>query len=92
VELPTFPFAGKKQWADWLAGQHKKSAGVWLKLAKKKAEIASVTYDEAVEVALCYGWIDGQKKSFETNTGSRNSRHADQRASGPRSTPKKRRD
>ena len=65
TDLPILPFASKKKWADWLARQHDKSSGVWLKLAKKGSEIPSVTYDEAVEVALCYGWIDGQKKGFD---------------------------
>jgi len=64
IDLPILPFASKKKWADWLARQHDKSAGVWLKLAKKGSEIPSLTYDEALEVALCYGWIDGQKKGF----------------------------
>ena len=65
TDLPTLPFATKKKWADWLSRQHDKSAGVWLKLAKKDSGIPSVTYDEAVEAALCYGWIDGQKKGFD---------------------------
>jgi uncharacterized protein YdeI (YjbR/CyaY-like superfamily) len=65
TDLPTLPFATKKKWASWLAKQHDKSVGVWLKLAKKDSGIASVTYDEALEVALCYGWIDGQKKGFD---------------------------
>ena len=64
TDLLSLPFASKKKWADWLAKQHDKSAGVWLKLAKKGSEIPSLTYDEALEVALCYGWIDGQKKGF----------------------------
>ena len=64
-DLPILPFASKKKWADWLAKQHDKSAGVWLKLAKKDSGIASVTYDEALDVALCYGWIDGQKNGFD---------------------------
>jgi uncharacterized protein YdeI (YjbR/CyaY-like superfamily) len=65
TDLLSLPFASKKKWADWLARQHDKSAGVWLKFAKKGSEIPSVTYDEALEVALCYGWIDGQKKGFD---------------------------
>jgi uncharacterized protein YdeI (YjbR/CyaY-like superfamily) len=65
TELPTIPFENKKKWTDWLAKQHDKSAGVWLKLAKKDSGILSVTYDEALDVALCYGWIDGQKKGFD---------------------------
>jgi uncharacterized protein YdeI (YjbR/CyaY-like superfamily) len=65
TELPILPFESKKKWADWLAKQHDKSAGVWLKLAKKATGIPSVTYAEALDVALCYGWIDGQKGSFD---------------------------
>ena len=64
-DLPTLPFASQKKWADWLAKQHDKSAGVWLKLGKKGTGISSVTYEEALAVALCYGWIDGQKGSFD---------------------------
>src|SRR5688572_1175411 len=65
TDLPTLPFATKNKWADWLARHHGKSAGAWLKLAKKDSGIPSVTYGEALEVALCYGWIDGQKKGFD---------------------------
>ena len=64
-DLPILPFASKKKWTDWLAKQHDKSPGVWLKIAKRDSGIPSVTYDEAVESALCYGWIDGQKKGFD---------------------------
>ena len=64
-ELLILPFASQSKWADWIAKQHDKSAGVWLKLAKKDSGISSVTYTEALEVALCYGWIDGQKNSFD---------------------------
>jgi uncharacterized protein YdeI (YjbR/CyaY-like superfamily) len=65
TELSTIPFESKKKWADWLAKQHDKSAGVWIKFARKGMEIPSVTYKEAVEISLCYGWIDGQAKSFD---------------------------
>lgn len=64
-EFPTLPFESKKKFADWLAKNHDKSAGVWLKIAKKAAGIPTVTYAEALDVALCYGWIDGQKRSFD---------------------------
>jgi len=65
ADYSVLPFESKNKWADWLAEQHEKSAGVWLKLAKKDSGIPSVTYDEALDVALCYGWIDGQKKGFD---------------------------
>lgn len=64
-ELPTFPFESKKKFADWLAKNHDKSAGVWMRIAKKASGIPTVTYTEALDVALCYGWIDGQKGSFD---------------------------
>jgi uncharacterized protein YdeI (YjbR/CyaY-like superfamily) len=67
VDLPVVPFENKKKWADWLAKQHDKSTGVWLKLAKKDSGIPSITYEQALDVALCYGWIDGQKKGFDDN-------------------------
>jgi uncharacterized protein YdeI (YjbR/CyaY-like superfamily) len=65
TELPILPFESKKKWAAWLAKQHDKSKGVWLKLSKKNSGIPSVTYEEALDVAICYGWIDGQKGSFD---------------------------
>jgi len=65
ADYPIRPFASQKKWAEWLAKQHAKATGVWLKLAKKNTGILSVTYEEALEVALCYGWIDGQKGSFD---------------------------
>ncbi len=64
-DYPIFPFASQSKWADWLAQQHDKSAGVWMKLAKKDSGIASITITEALDVALCYGWIDGQRLSFD---------------------------
>lgn len=64
-ELPTLPFASQSEWADWLAKNHDKSAGVWMKLAKKDSGITSITITEALDGALCYGWIDGQRLSFD---------------------------
>jgi uncharacterized protein YdeI (YjbR/CyaY-like superfamily) len=65
TELPTLLFESKKKFADWLAKNHDKSAGVWLKLAKKGTGIPSVTIMDALDVVLCYGWIDGQRVSFD---------------------------
>jgi uncharacterized protein YdeI (YjbR/CyaY-like superfamily) len=64
-EIPTLLFPKQKDWADWLRKNHAKSPGVWLKLAKKTSGSQSVSYAEALEIALCYGWIDGQKKSYD---------------------------
>ena len=57
-------FKQQKNWAAWLDKNHAASAGVWLRLAKKASSLQSVSYGEALEAALCYGWIDGQKKSY----------------------------
>ena len=56
-------FASATQWAAWLRKHHAKSAGVWLRIAKKGGADTSVTYPEALEVALCFGWIDALKKN-----------------------------
>lgn len=58
-------FADRGAWATWLASHHASSPGAWLKLAKKGSGRASVTYAEAVEVALAWGWIDGQSKRID---------------------------
>lgn len=55
-------FSSRQDWAVWLAKKHRKSTGLWLRLAKKGSKVESVTYKEALDVALCYGWIDGQKR------------------------------
>jgi uncharacterized protein YdeI (YjbR/CyaY-like superfamily) len=55
-------FRRKQDWARWLEKNHRKSPGLWLRFAKKGARSSSATYKEALEVALCYGWIDGQKR------------------------------
>lgn len=64
-DLPVISFASRGAWEEWLAEEHATSNGLWLKLAKVGAGIDSVSYAEAVEVALCYGWIDGQAASFD---------------------------
>jgi uncharacterized protein YdeI (YjbR/CyaY-like superfamily) len=64
-ELPIIAFASAEDFSVWLDTEHVSSEGIWLKLAKKESGIASVTYAHALDVALCYGWIDGQKKPFD---------------------------
>ncbi|HMD20257.1 MAG TPA: YdeI/OmpD-associated family protein [Alloacidobacterium sp.] len=63
AELPIIAFASQKEWAKWLKTNHLTSQGLWMQLAKKASGSPSVTYAEAIETALCYGWIDGQKQS-----------------------------
>lgn len=64
-DVPILPFEDKQAWAAWLSSHHATAAGVWLKLGKKGSGKPSVTYAEAVEVALAWGWIDGQKRPVD---------------------------
>lgn len=56
-------FEDQETWFSWLRKNHVTSSGVWLRIAKKGANVRSVSYLQAVDAALCFGWIDGQKKS-----------------------------
>jgi uncharacterized protein YdeI (YjbR/CyaY-like superfamily) len=64
-ELPVHLFAGPGELEEWLEVNHDSSQGAWLKIAKKGAAEPSVTYDEAVELALCFGWIDSQVRRLD---------------------------
>jgi uncharacterized protein YdeI (YjbR/CyaY-like superfamily) len=64
-EIPVKLFKSQTAWTTWLDKNHAKSSGVWLQIAKKTGNVKTVTYAEAVEVALCYGWIDGQGKGLD---------------------------
>ena len=64
MSLPTLTFATAEEWERWLDANHD-DAGVWIKMAKKRSGIASVTHAEALDVALCFGWIDGQRKGLD---------------------------
>jgi uncharacterized protein YdeI (YjbR/CyaY-like superfamily) len=58
-------FKSPKDFEAWLERNHAKETELWVKLAKKGSGISSVTYQEAVDVALCYGWIDGLARSLD---------------------------
>jgi uncharacterized protein YdeI (YjbR/CyaY-like superfamily) len=60
-DLPILPFASQADWEAWLDDNHADTQGLWLKIAKKASAIETVTHAEALEVALCFGWIDGQR-------------------------------
>jgi len=64
-DLPVLFFEDMPAWNQWLNVHHAEPSGVWLKFAKKASGITSLTYQPALEVALCYGWIDGQTKSLD---------------------------
>ncbi len=59
--LPVMTFESTDAWDAWLAAHHADSPGLWLKIAKKGAAGKTVSYSDALDVALCHGWIDGQK-------------------------------
>ena len=64
---PIRAFSTQTEWDTWLEKNHRKKSGLWLRLAKKESKLRSVTYAEALEAALCYGWIDGQKRGESEN-------------------------
>ena len=66
-DLPVIAFKSQHAWDSWLTSQPADSKGLWLKLAKKSSGIASVSKPEAIDTALCHGWIDGQLDSFDDN-------------------------
>src|SRR3954447_16597851 len=65
MEFPVLPFASKDDFHAWLAAEHAQTDGVWIKFAKKGTGVETVVYAEALEVALCFGWIDGQVKKVD---------------------------
>jgi uncharacterized protein YdeI (YjbR/CyaY-like superfamily) len=62
---PMLQFDSQAEWEAWLAENHATSEGVWLRFLKKKPGVKSLTYAEAIDVALCYGWIDSQSKGID---------------------------
>jgi uncharacterized protein YdeI (YjbR/CyaY-like superfamily) len=64
-ELETITCEDAAAWDRWLAANHQRHEGVWLKLAKKRSGVASPTNDEVVDVGLCWGWISGHRKGLD---------------------------
>jgi uncharacterized protein YdeI (YjbR/CyaY-like superfamily) len=65
AELAIKMFKGPKEFETWLGTNHATCKGLWLRIAKKDSGLTSITYPEALDAALCYGWIDGQKKRHD---------------------------
>lgn len=65
LSLPTLSFKNRSEWREWLAMNHATSTGIWLVYYKKASGQPSVSYDEAVEEALCFGWIDSRVNSID---------------------------
>lgn len=68
ADLPIQSFDTAAQWEKWLEKNHELSTGVWLRIQKKGSDRPSLTYAEALDIALCYGWIDGQKKTGDEHS------------------------
>lgn len=68
ADLEILLFENADQWTAWLEANHASSRGVWLRLAKKAAPLESISYAQALDSALCFGWIDGQKKSYDADS------------------------
>ena len=64
-EQPIIAFVTAAEFRQWLTRHHSDHPGIWLKIARKASGISTVTYAEALDEALCFGWIDGQKKTFD---------------------------
>ena len=64
-DLPVLEFGSQAAWESWLDAHHAAAPGAWLKIAKKGSGADTVSYAEALEVAICYGWIDGQKDRLD---------------------------
>jgi len=67
-ELPVTLFKTQKAWEAWLRKNAAASTGIWVRMAKKNAALKSINHQETLEVALCYGWIDGQTKLYDEDS------------------------
>jgi len=63
--METMTFSSSQDFRAWLAENHIQSAGIWLRIYKKDSGVTTVTYAQALDQALCFGWIDGQKKPYD---------------------------
>ena len=64
-DLPVLSFESQAEWREWLDGHHSESQGLWLRIFKKGSARATVTYAEALDEALCFGWIDSAKARYD---------------------------
>ena len=63
----TLSFASAAEWEAWLEAHHASSDGLWIKVAKKGSGVPSVTIAEALDLCLCFGWIDSQRRALDEN-------------------------
>ena len=64
-QIVTLDFSCRGQWRHWLEENHASEKEAWVSIHKKAAKVAGLKYDEALEEAICFGWIDGKMKSFD---------------------------
>jgi uncharacterized protein YdeI (YjbR/CyaY-like superfamily) len=64
-DQPILEFKSKEHWRKWLLENHDKSDGIWFRFYKKSSGLQKVNYDQALDEALCFGWIDGQVRSLD---------------------------
>jgi uncharacterized protein YdeI (YjbR/CyaY-like superfamily) len=65
AEMQILSFSTLAEWERWLEAEHATACGLWLKIAKKGSESTTINYAQALQVALCFGWIDGQKAAHD---------------------------
>ena len=68
MRLPIQAFESPREWRSWLARNHTRSQGVWLRFFKKASDVVSINYAQALDEALCYGWIDGQAQKGDVKS------------------------
>jgi uncharacterized protein YdeI (YjbR/CyaY-like superfamily) len=68
TDLPIVAFPSAAEWEEWLEANHADSPGVWVRIAKRDSGLDSVRYPEVLDVALCFGWIDGQRRAGDERT------------------------
>jgi hypothetical protein len=83
-EYPVKKFKTPKAFESWLRKNHAKAVGVWLQFFKKASGIKGITYAEALDVALCYGWIDSLVNKYDENLTSKSLRREEGEACGRR--------
>jgi len=67
-DLPILTFTSAEAFTSWLAVNHKLSQGIWIRIFKINSAVPTITYAEALNAALCYGWIDGQKNAYDAGS------------------------
>lgn len=68
AELPIMAFDSRGKWERWLAKNYRDPAGIWIRIFKKASGIRTISHAEALDVALCYGWIDGLRKGLDAQS------------------------